>query len=47
MRILCLHGDGTNSGILETQIAPLRAKLDGSWDFVFLDGEVEAEAAEG
>ncbi|KAM7200714.1 Serine hydrolase FSH [Naviculisporaceae sp. PSN 640] len=43
MRILCLHGLGTNAEIMESQIHPIRSKLPADWDFVFLDGEQEAK----
>lgn len=46
MRFLCLHGMGTNSRILEAQIAGICARLEGH-DFVFVDGEVECDAADG
>lgn len=47
MRILCLHGLGTNSQILESQITTLRSRLPSEWEFEFLDGEVEAQPAPG
>ncbi|CAG8026292.1 unnamed protein product [Penicillium salamii] len=47
MRFLCLHGHGTNSQILESQLEPLRAHLPTDWEFDFLDGEMEAEPATG
>ncbi|KAJ5788008.1 hypothetical protein N7457_002998 [Penicillium paradoxum] len=47
MRFLCLHGHGTNSQILETQLEPLRAHLPTDWEFDFLDGEMAAEPATG
>ncbi|KAL1851395.1 hypothetical protein Daus18300_012577 [Diaporthe australafricana] len=37
-KILCLHGLGTNSDILETQTASLRYRLRESHTFSFLDG---------
>ncbi|TAQ90648.1 hypothetical protein B7494_g1068 [Chlorociboria aeruginascens] len=47
MRFLCLHGFGTNSDIFEVQISQIRERL-GSWcEFVFLDGELECEPADG
>lgn len=39
MRILCLHGYGTNGNILSTQLAPIRSQLPEAWEFIFLDGE--------
>ncbi|KAI3400338.1 hypothetical protein diail_3355 [Diaporthe ilicicola] len=47
MRILCLHGHGTNARILEAQLERLRAKLPHDWVFEFLDGEMEAAPAPG
>ncbi|KAG9239334.1 serine hydrolase FSH [Amylocarpus encephaloides] len=47
MRFLCLHGHGTNSRILETQLELLRATLPCSWEFEFLDGEFDAAPAPG
>ena len=46
MKFLCLHGMGTNSNILEAQIAGICARLEGH-DFVFVDGQVECDAADG
>lgn len=46
MKFLCLHGMGTNSRILESQIAGICARLEGH-DFVFVDGQVECDAADG
>lgn len=46
MRFLCLHGMGTSSRILESQIAGICAQLEGH-DFVFADGEVKCDAADG
>ncbi|KAE8150833.1 hypothetical protein BDV25DRAFT_171872 [Aspergillus avenaceus] len=47
MRLLCLHGHGTNSEILETQLAQLRGYLPADWEFDFLDGEMESKPATG
>ena len=38
---------GTNSAVYEAQLAPVRAQLDPSHEFVFLDGQIECEAATG
>ncbi|KAK1143255.1 hypothetical protein N8T08_006955 [Aspergillus melleus] len=42
MRFLCLHGQGTSSDVLKTQIASLRYQLDAtdSHEFDFIDGAV-------
>lgn len=47
MRFLCLHGMGTNSSIFEAQLAPIVANLDPSHEFVYVNGEIECEPAEG
>lgn len=47
MRLLCLHGHGTNSQILEAQLEPLRSRLPGHWEFEFLDGEMNAPPPAG
>ncbi|KAJ5710505.1 hypothetical protein N7488_004661 [Penicillium malachiteum] len=47
MRILCLHGYGTNSEVLEYQISGLRKGADLSWDFHCLTGEVACSPAPG
>ncbi|KAK3360959.1 serine hydrolase FSH [Lasiosphaeria ovina] len=39
MRFLCLHGLGTNSQILESQLDPIRSRLPSSYKFEFLDGD--------
>ncbi|KAL2010517.1 hypothetical protein VTN00DRAFT_6324 [Thermoascus crustaceus] len=46
-RILCLHGYGTSSNILKHQLSALIAAADPSFEFVFLDGEVECQKAPG
>ncbi|KAL9006155.1 MAG: hypothetical protein Q9188_001081 [Gyalolechia gomerana] len=38
---------GTNPEILEAQVGPLRARLSGSHEFVYLAGEVECDPAPG
>ncbi|GAB1312342.1 EF-hand calcium-binding domain protein [Madurella fahalii] len=47
MRFLCLHGRGTNSNILEAQLAPLRSRLHAQHTFDFIDGEGNCGAAPG
>ena len=48
MRFLCLHGMGTNSKILESQLAPICAQLEAEGhEFVYVDGQIECEAADG
>ncbi|KAK2756471.1 hypothetical protein FQN54_005364 [Arachnomyces sp. PD_36] len=47
MRFLCLHGMSTNTSVLEFQIQGIRAKLDPSHEYVFLDGHIETDAAPG
>lgn len=46
MKILCLHGMGTNSDIYEAQLAPIIAHMDPAYEFVFVDGLVECEPAD-
>ncbi|KAH8885727.1 hypothetical protein GQ53DRAFT_728710 [Thozetella sp. PMI_491] len=47
MRILCLHGCGTNSDVFEAQLAPLINRLPKNYKFDFLDGEHTVAAAPG
>ena len=47
MRFLCLHGFGTNSSILETQLTGLTKKLGPGHEFIFVDGEEEVGRARG
>ncbi|KAK4106757.1 hypothetical protein N658DRAFT_415690 [Parathielavia hyrcaniae] len=47
MRFLCLHGRGTNSNILEAQLAPLISRLSAQHEFDFVDGELDCRAAPG
>lgn len=46
MKILCLHGMGTNSDIYEAQMAPIIAQMDTAYEFVFVDGLIECEPAD-
>jgi predicted esterase len=46
-RILCLHGMGCNSTIFRWQLGKLIQAMKSEYEFVFLDGEVECEAAPG
>ncbi|KIH92249.1 ef-hand calcium-binding protein domain protein [Sporothrix brasiliensis 5110] len=47
MRILCLHGKGTSGDIFRSQTAALRAKLDASYVFDFVDGPFASASAPG
>ncbi|KAH8429840.1 uncharacterized protein LDX57_007511 [Aspergillus melleus] len=49
MRFLCLHGQGTSSDVLKTQLASLRYQLDAtdSHEFDFIDGAVLWPPARG
>jgi hypothetical protein len=47
MKILCLHGYGTNTEVLEYQLSGLRKHADLSWDFHYLPGEVSCLPAPG
>ncbi|KAI0798929.1 serine hydrolase FSH [Xylaria sp. FL0064] len=46
-KVLCLHGIGTNSDILEAQTAPLRYALGPAYSFTFVDGAHPWPAAPG
>lgn len=46
-KVLCLHGIGTNSEILEAQTAALRYQLGDAYQYDFLDGEYPWPAAKG
>ncbi|OCK83580.1 hypothetical protein K432DRAFT_290762 [Lepidopterella palustris CBS 459.81] len=46
MRILCLHGMGTNSEILATQTEMIRSLLPAHYEYVFIDGEKPYDAPE-
>ena len=43
MRILCLHGGGTNSRIFEAQTAAFRYSLGADHTYYYLDGSVQAQ----
>ncbi|PGH23620.1 hypothetical protein AJ80_02401 [Polytolypa hystricis UAMH7299] len=45
--ILCLHGSGTSAEIFQIQTIRLRRELDAHFNFVFLDGPIEAAAGPG
>ncbi|KAK4107385.1 hypothetical protein N656DRAFT_785395 [Canariomyces notabilis] len=50
MKFLCIHGNGTNSNVMELQIAPLRHELedhDGGHEYEFVEAIWEAPMAEG
>ena len=47
MKILCLHGSGTSGAIFESQLAQFLDHVDESYEFVFIDGEVECAKAPG
>ncbi|KAL2821420.1 serine hydrolase FSH [Aspergillus cavernicola] len=47
MRFLCLHGRGTNSNILESQLAPLSSRFSAQHSFDFLDAECPCPGAPG
>ncbi|KPI45007.1 uncharacterized protein AB675_2443 [Cyphellophora attinorum] len=38
MRVLCLHGVGTNGRILDSQTVAFRSLLPGNWEWHFVDG---------
>lgn len=45
--ILCLHGGGTNSRIFTVQTARIRRALAQQFNFIFLDGPVQAPPGPG
>ncbi|KAB8259714.1 serine hydrolase FSH [Aspergillus pseudonomiae] len=47
MKILCLHGFGTNPGIMKRQMSVLIKHCDPRWQFHFLEGKVECPGAPG
>jgi len=47
MKILCLHGKGTNSEIFEMQTENFRQLLPSNYQYTFIDGEYEAAPAPG
>ncbi|RDH22482.1 hypothetical protein M747DRAFT_368651 [Aspergillus niger ATCC 13496] len=47
MRIICLHGNGTNSAVMKLQTAPLIHELEDDHEFEFVEGTLQAPMAEG
>ncbi|KAH7041157.1 serine hydrolase-domain-containing protein [Microdochium trichocladiopsis] len=47
MRILCLHGRGTNAAIFEQQLQPLIRRLPAHYQYDFVDGPVPVNPAPG
>ncbi|KAM3436083.1 hypothetical protein MY4824_004561 [Beauveria thailandica] len=47
IRVLCLHGLGTGSHILKSQLSPVISMLPSSYSFVFLDAPVICDASPG
>ncbi|KAM3516798.1 hypothetical protein NHJ13051_009573 [Beauveria bassiana] len=47
IRVLCLHGLGTGSNILKSQLSPVLSLLPSSYSFVFLDGPVICDPSPG
>jgi len=45
IRVLCLHGHGSNSKVLEAQTAALRHELDEDYEWVFVNGTVPVTMA--
>jgi predicted esterase len=46
-KVLCLHGYGTSAAILQHQLGPFIAAADPNYEFVFLEGDVECQRAQG
>ena len=47
MKILCLHGYGMNPDVMRHQMSALMKSTNPDWEFHFLAGQVECEAAPG
>ncbi|CAG8395007.1 unnamed protein product [Penicillium salamii] len=47
MRVLCLHGMGTNANIFQAQTAAFRSLLPAHFEWEFFDADHDCEAAEG
>ncbi|KAJ5732302.1 hypothetical protein N7493_003783 [Penicillium malachiteum] len=47
MKILCLHGFGTNAQIMKQQMSTLFKYCDPKWKFVFLEAKLECPPAHG
>ena len=47
MRFLCLHGMGSSAEIFETQLSAVQKVLGSKFEFVFLQGDIKAEAGPG
>jgi pimeloyl-ACP methyl ester carboxylesterase len=47
MKILCLHGYGTSSEVFRKQLEGFCEALSETYEYVFVDGEVECEGAPG
>ncbi|KAI1141435.1 serine hydrolase FSH [Hypoxylon sp. FL0543] len=42
MRIMCLHGNGTNSSVLDLQIAPLKHELEDGHEYEIVEAALNA-----
>ncbi|KAI0181682.1 serine hydrolase FSH [Hypoxylon sp. FL1284] len=42
MKIMCLHGNGTNSSVLDLQIAPLKHELEDDHEYEFVEAALNA-----
>lgn len=47
MRVLCLHGAGTSADIFKLQTERFRALLPSDFEYAWVDGEIETDAAPG
>lgn len=45
MKLLCLHGYGTNGEVLRAQLQPILQALGGEQELVMLEGEVIVHAS--
>lgn len=46
MKILCLHGYGTNIAVLENQLSTIASNVDDI-DFEYVNGQIESPKARG
>ncbi|KAI1639009.1 serine hydrolase FSH [Biscogniauxia mediterranea] len=47
MRFLCLHGIGTSTAILETQLAALRYRLGEGYEYEYIEGSLTCSPSRG
>ncbi|KAI0435007.1 serine hydrolase FSH [Xylaria sp. FL1042] len=47
MKFLCLHGSGTNSSVMQSQIGPLRHELGEGYEYEFVEATIRCAPAKG